>query len=128
MFDVGFVFKQKTADEVRISDWSSDVCSSDLGAAGQHDRLRQRDGRLGTGHGTLRQGYLGGEFAYDSDCCRLYDSRRCRIKVKPARLPERKNGRKWPKPGMRTTLRRSEERSVGKERVSTCKYRGGQFH
>src|SRR3546814_2161522 len=25
-------FKQKTADEVRISDWSSDVCSSDLGA------------------------------------------------------------------------------------------------
>src|SRR3546814_2202897 len=27
----GFVFcKQKTADEMRISDWSSDVCSSDL--------------------------------------------------------------------------------------------------
>src|SRR3546814_16853631 len=25
-----FVFKQKTAYEVRISDWSSDVCSSDL--------------------------------------------------------------------------------------------------
>src|SRR3546814_12950934 len=25
-------FKQKTAYEVRISDWSSDVCSSDLGA------------------------------------------------------------------------------------------------
>src|SRR3546814_10173307 len=25
-----FFFKQKTADEVRISDWSSDVCSSDL--------------------------------------------------------------------------------------------------
>src|SRR3546814_1023193 len=24
------VFKQKTADEMRISDWSSDVCSSDL--------------------------------------------------------------------------------------------------
>src|SRR3546814_4742252 len=23
-------FKQKTADEMRISDWSSDVCSSDL--------------------------------------------------------------------------------------------------
>src|SRR3546814_5911311 len=27
-----FVFKQKTAYEMRISDWSSDVCSSDLGA------------------------------------------------------------------------------------------------
>src|SRR3546814_3507980 len=25
-----FVFKQKTAYELRISDWSSDVCSSDL--------------------------------------------------------------------------------------------------
>src|SRR3546814_9741988 len=26
-----FFFKQKTAYELRISDWSSDVCSSDLG-------------------------------------------------------------------------------------------------
>src|SRR3546814_8085890 len=26
-----FFFKQKTAYEMRISDWSSDVCSSDLG-------------------------------------------------------------------------------------------------
>src|SRR3546814_1181362 len=32
---VFFVFcKQKTADEMRISDWSSDVCSSDLPPAG----------------------------------------------------------------------------------------------
>src|SRR3546814_11972818 len=30
---VFFFFKQKTADEMRISDWSSDVCSSDLPAA-----------------------------------------------------------------------------------------------
>src|SRR3546814_12658010 len=28
-----FCFKQKTAYEMRISDWSSDVCSSDLGGA-----------------------------------------------------------------------------------------------
>src|SRR3546814_6348943 len=27
-----FFFKHKTADEMRISDWSSDVCSSDLNA------------------------------------------------------------------------------------------------
>src|SRR3546814_14949123 len=27
---LGFFFKQKTAYELRISDWSSDVCSSDL--------------------------------------------------------------------------------------------------
>src|SRR3546814_2669947 len=30
MFECFFFFKQKTAYEVRISDWSSDVCSSDL--------------------------------------------------------------------------------------------------
>src|SRR3546814_13602147 len=30
-----FFFKQKTAYEMRISDWSSDVCSSDL--VGKHD-------------------------------------------------------------------------------------------
>src|SRR3546814_3521635 len=29
-----FFFKQKTAYEMRISDWSSDVCSSDLQGAG----------------------------------------------------------------------------------------------
>src|SRR3546814_10678663 len=28
-----FCFKQKTADELRMSDWSSDVCSSDLARA-----------------------------------------------------------------------------------------------
>src|SRR3546814_7911242 len=30
-----FVFKQKTAYEMRIIDWSSDVCSSDLKFAGR---------------------------------------------------------------------------------------------
>src|SRR3546814_4040580 len=30
-----FFFKQKTAYEMRISDWSSDVCSSDLSGAGK---------------------------------------------------------------------------------------------
>src|SRR3546814_8120920 len=33
-----FFFKQKTADEMRISDWSSDVCSSDLVPAGPAQR------------------------------------------------------------------------------------------
>src|SRR3546814_14936829 len=31
-------FKQKTAYEMRISDWSSDVCASDLGAVDRADR------------------------------------------------------------------------------------------
>src|SRR3546814_1795554 len=35
-----FFFKQKTAYEMRISDWSSDVCSSDL-------KQRSRRGRVG---------------------------------------------------------------------------------
>src|SRR3546814_8612862 len=34
-----FFFKQKTAYEMRISDWSSDVCSSDLG--GQRSLFQQ---------------------------------------------------------------------------------------
>src|SRR3546814_8078659 len=34
MYYVFFFFKQKTAYEMRISDWSSDVCSSDLRARG----------------------------------------------------------------------------------------------
>src|SRR3546814_717842 len=33
--EVFFFFKQKTAYEMRISDWSSDVCSSDLAAIAQ---------------------------------------------------------------------------------------------
>src|SRR3546814_20408415 len=35
LFFFFFFFKQKTAYEMRISDWSSDVCSSDLGVASQ---------------------------------------------------------------------------------------------
>src|SRR3546814_10059802 len=41
-----FFFKQKTAYEMRISDWSSDVCSSDLaqrGAVDQHELARRPD-------------------------------------------------------------------------------------
>src|SRR3546814_13779094 len=34
-----FFFKQKTAYELRISDWSSDVCSSDLPAAAHAGRI-----------------------------------------------------------------------------------------
>src|SRR3546814_2529344 len=34
-----FFFKQKTAYEMRISDWSSDVCSSDLWPFSRQNRL-----------------------------------------------------------------------------------------
>src|SRR3546814_4904807 len=36
-----FFFKQKTAYEMRISDWSSDVCSSDLEAIRPTDLFRR---------------------------------------------------------------------------------------
>src|SRR3546814_5964652 len=39
---VFFFFKQKTAYEMRISDWSSDVCSSDLGGTIPVDAFRHR--------------------------------------------------------------------------------------
>src|SRR3546814_20207846 len=49
-----FLFKQKTAYEMRISDWSSDVCSSDLLRAPTDARLaelmRQLRGLHALGH------------------------------------------------------------------------------
>src|SRR3546814_2850266 len=54
-FSAFFFFKQKTAYEMRISGWSSDVCSSDL----QHpveERFRLRPGDLVLGEvGDLQQ-------------------------------------------------------------------------
>src|SRR3546814_2467233 len=38
---VFFFFKQKTAYEMRISDWSSDVCSSDLGGSYQRQTANE---------------------------------------------------------------------------------------
>src|SRR3546814_8355551 len=69
-----FFFKQKTAYEMRISDWSSDVCSSDLGGDGgggptRESGLVERTGRralvtggsrglgLEIGRGFARAGY-----------------------------------------------------------------------
>src|SRR3546814_4431926 len=40
-FLIFFFFKQKTAYEMRISDWSSDVCSSDLGRKERCTPLRR---------------------------------------------------------------------------------------
>src|SRR3546814_19963678 len=37
-----FVFKQKTAYEMRISDWSSDVCSSDLAKLERSEKIVYR--------------------------------------------------------------------------------------
>src|SRR3546814_7783553 len=42
-----FFFKQKTAYEMRISDWSSDVCSSDLAPIDALRDIMDRDARRG---------------------------------------------------------------------------------
>src|SRR3546814_4663764 len=55
MYDAGFFccFKQKTAYEMRISDWSSDVCSSDL-----EDRRERLDSAIERVTMLARQGEL----------------------------------------------------------------------
>src|SRR3546814_4670871 len=87
-----FFFKQKTAYEMRISDWSSDVCSSDLGGS-ERLILRRRHQRRAIFP-------AGASIGLDEI-------------------------------GHRTAaqhLPRSEERRVGKECVSTCRFRWSPYH
>src|SRR3546814_17713903 len=56
-----FFFKQKTAYELRISDWSSDVCSSDLGAEQRRRQGLRGDAARRQGRGGGRESALSGE-------------------------------------------------------------------
>src|SRR3546814_1075916 len=96
-----FVFKQKTAYEMRISDWSADVCSSDLSVA---RRLRIADARA-----MLRRPAHGQQIAADLRAAR---------RLAAGRLLD---------PRHRHAIR-SEERRVGKECVSTCRSRWSPYH
>src|SRR3546814_3387900 len=49
------LFKQKTAYEMRISDWSSDVCSSDLGNAAHWRDLPDTFGKWTAVHARFRR-------------------------------------------------------------------------
>src|SRR3546814_8345156 len=97
-----FFFKQKTAYEMRISDWSSDVCSSDLD---ELKEVRQRDKR----QGQQRQQQVG-----------IGDRQNRRFARNADRQVDR--GRHLRSRG------RSEERRVGKECVSTCRSRWSPYH
>src|SRR3546814_7910121 len=96
-----FFFKQKTAYEMRISDWSSDVCSSDLSA------------RPTASLNCRAAGFTAQACAIELQCLR-YGRRR--------RNGDR--GRLEASPGPD----RSEERRVGKECVSTCRSRWSPYH
>src|SRR3546814_16078691 len=57
-----FFFKQKTAYEMRISDWSSDVCSSDLAHPDTHSNPQVRaDLVLALARGAGAHGMVGGQ-------------------------------------------------------------------
>src|SRR3546814_2584891 len=101
-------FKQKTAYEMRISDWSSDVCSSDLG--------KKRPGRFAVrihrpGRRAVRRGADAMLFAQITDL---------HVSLPGALLAGRSDTAGF--------LDRSEERRVGKECVSTCRSRWSPYH
>src|SRR3546814_6770939 len=95
MFLLFFFFKHKTSYEMRISDWSSDVCSSDLSA-----REASVSGHVGwtVDGGSGRSG------------------------------PSSQGAGARVKADLGCRAVRSEERRVGKECVSTCRYRWSPYH
>src|SRR3546814_11701225 len=109
-----FLFKQKTAYEMRISDWSSDVCSSDL--AGEK-LLNPPEGK----------GVVEGRMAFFDV---LADARWGGIISGDKVQVEFDSGLD----GVRTAIvrsvarYRSEERRVGKESVSTTRFGGSPYH
>src|SRR3546814_9708355 len=94
-----FFFKQKTAYEMRISDWSSDVCSSDLAAYKPQAQ---------TALASLRR-------SKEADRLQPW------VNLKYICQRRAREGRKRRHP-------RSEERRVGKECVSTCRSRWSPYH
>src|SRR3546814_6483227 len=58
LFCFVFFFKQKTAYELRIRDWSSDVCSSDLRGPAVKTPLRVLDRHIGRGKRRARVGLV----------------------------------------------------------------------
>src|SRR3546814_6870969 len=111
-FVVFFFFKQKTAYEMRISDWSSDVCSSDLQSValgGEADVVDTEalDGRFLDLPADANLAGFGRAFAEIFERPRPVD--RLAVDLEPL-------------------AHRSEERRVGKECVSTCRSRWSTSH
>src|SRR3546814_12906869 len=103
---VFFFFKQKTAYEMRISDWSSDVCSSDL------DTDNIPPFRVGSNMAFARTNWLEHHSGKRGNPTRRQSPPHSRHGASPAR----------------SSANRSEERSVGKECVSTGRSRWSPYH
>src|SRR3546814_4974827 len=101
-----FFFKQKTAYEMRISDWSSDVCSSDL------------DRTLETAQPALRHVSTDTPPAAEAAIRDLRQTSRA-LRSVTEKIEDQ---------GAGALLKRSEERRVGKECVSTCRSRWSPYH
>src|SRR3546814_15962081 len=117
-----FFFKQKTAYELRISDWSSDVCSSDLaprksrpGAGTRRPDGRPRDDEVGAQAQEDHQAPEGRRELHRIGQSSRMDDPRSRSRD-PARTAPA------------GAARRSEERRVGKECVNTCRSRWSPSH
>src|SRR3546814_5149845 len=106
-----FFFKQKTAYEMRISDWSSDVCSSDLA-------LINEIGRYITSAGgkRLRPALV------------LLAARACGCRSDEPVLHAAMIEFIHTSTLLHDDVVRSEERRVGKECVSTCRSRWSPYH
>src|SRR3546814_15914896 len=108
------VCTQKTAYEVRISDWSSDVCSSDLFP-------------FTTAYHTRFPEYVAARLPVSP----AFVWRFIRWFHRPARhvmVATRSLARELADQGLGQTMMRSEERRVGKECVSTCRSRWSPDH
>src|SRR3546814_8502788 len=105
-----FFFKQKTAYEMRISDWSSDVCSSDLDW-----REGRQDNR------TTSRNWL--DSRQDDRRDWLNNRSDDRREWRDSRSNSRVVQNRW-----NNQRRRSDERRVGKECVSTCRSRWSPAH
>src|SRR3546814_16564657 len=117
-----FFFKQKTAYEMRISDWSSDVCSSDLLVAvpasrGSYriqpiDGAASQPGRIGSARAAQNQ------FVTEIIRLKHIDAVAAVETLRPLVSPQ----------GSLTANRRSEERRVGTECVRTCRSRWSPYN
>src|SRR3546814_2537924 len=116
-----FFFKQKTAYEMRISDWSSDVCSSDLRLTISDSAMKAVIEGYAREAGVRQLEKQLGKLVRKAVVQLLEDSQAV-LKITPKDLESYLG-----KPVFRSE-QRAEERSVGNECVSTGRSRRSPFH